>query len=229
VRNYSRYDAGRSLGYSYCSSPGEPKAYLGIRALDTAAHFCSLVNDGSIDLSRGAKWKWISGEFTTIHAGPADIHHVLSAGPFNIGAGATRTIPFALVAGDSSLQNLQENADAAKRKWLSIKKVVGVEREESEIPSAYKLEQNYPNPFNPGTAISFRLSAISHVSLEIFDVLGRRIAVLVDEARPAGTHTARWDGSSMPSGVYFYRLTISEASNKSAVRYVESRKMLLLR
>ena len=245
VRNYSRYDAGRSLGYSYCSLPGEPKAYFGIRALDTAAHFCSLVNDGSIDLSRGAKWKWISGEFTTIQAGPADIHHVLSAGPFNIGAGATRTIPFALVAGDSSLQNLQENADAAKRKWLSIKTVVGVEREESEIPSAYKLEQNYPNPSNPGTAISFQLpapsarqtaggpgvegSAVSYVRLEVFDILGRQVAVLADEPRSAGRQTVHWDGSSMPSGVYFYRLTVSEASNKSAVRYVESRKMLLLR
>lgn len=229
VRNYSRYDQGRSLGYSYCSSPGEPKAYLGIRALDTAAHFCSLVNNGSIDLSRGAKWKWISGGHTTINAGPADIHHVLSAGPYTIGVGATRTIPFALVAGDSSLQNLQENADAAKRKWLSIRTVVGVDREESEIPSAYRLEQNYPNPFNPGTVISFQLSAISHVRLEVFDVLGRQVAVVADELRSAGTQIAHWNAASMPSGVYFYRLTVCEASNKSAVRYVESRKMLLLR
>jgi beta-glucuronidase len=75
-----------------------------------------------------------------------------------------------------------------------------------EIPGAFTLQQNYPNPFNPNTAISFQLSAVSSVALRVFDVLGREVAVLVNEELPAGTHTLRWDGSGLPSGVYFYQL-----------------------
>ena len=229
VRNTSRFDPSRSLGYAFCGLPGEPRAYVGIRALDTAAFFCSLVNDGSLDLSRAAKWNWISGGFKTIDAGPADIHQVISSGPYAIGAGATRTIPFALVAGDSSLANIQETADAAKRKWLSIKTVVGVEREQSDVPLAYSLKQNFPNPFNPSTAISYQLTAHSFVNLRVYDVLGREVVTLVDGTRAAGFHTAHWDASSMPSGVYIYQLRVTDVSGNPTLRYTGSRKMVLVR
>ena len=195
------------------------------------------MNDGSLALSRTAKWNWISGGFSTVSAGPADIHQVLSAGPYAIAPGATRTIPFALVAGDSSLENIQQNADAAKRKWLSFKTAVGIREEDSGVPTAYKLEQNYPNPFNPTTAISYQLpapsgaegSAISVVTLGVYDVLGREVAILVDGTRAAGFHTAHWDASSMPSGVYIYRLRVVDGSNHETIRYSETKKMVLLR
>ncbi|MDP2885783.1 MAG: endo-1,4-beta-xylanase [Ignavibacteria bacterium] len=87
------------------------------------------------------------------------------------------------------------------------------------IPSQFELSQNYPNPFNPSTAISFQLpapsgvegSAISVVTLRIFDVLGRDIAMLVNGERAAGRYTVRWDGTnengeSVTSGMYLYQL-----------------------
>jgi lysophospholipase L1-like esterase len=90
-----------------------------------------------------------------------------------------------------------------------------------EMIEGYVLGQNYPNPFNPSTAISYQLQAMSHVRLSVYDMLGRDIVSLVDGERAAGTHTATWDASGFPGGVYFYRL--------QAGSYTETKKLLLLR
>jgi hypothetical protein len=77
----------------------------------------------------------------------------------------------------------------------------------STIPQELTLHQNYPNPFNPTTVVSYQLSTASHVDLRIYDVLGREVAVLVNQEKTAGKYTATWNATSMPSGVYFYKLT----------------------
>jgi hypothetical protein len=94
-------------------------------------------------------------------------------------------------------------------------------REEGSVPYKFRLEQNYPNPFNPSTAINFQLSATSHVTLKVFDVLGREVTTLVDETRHAGKHSVSFDARELPSGVYFYRLTAGGA--------VETKRMMLLK
>ncbi len=66
---------------------------------------------------------------------------------------------------------------------------------------------NYPNPFNPSTAISYKLSAVGHVTLRIYDILGREVATLVNGIQSAGMHTTQFNGERLASGVYFYRLT----------------------
>ncbi len=75
-----------------------------------------------------------------------------------------------------------------------------------EMPETVTLAQNYPNPFNPSTVITYTLPEAAHVRLDVFDVTGRRVAVLVDEVRPMGTHTVRFDARHLVSGVYGYRL-----------------------
>lgn len=92
---------------------------------------------------------------------------------------------------------------------------------ESASNLEYALLPNFPNPFNPRTAISFQLSAVSHVRISVRDVLGREITVLVDEKRGPGVHEISWDASLFPSGIYFYQMKAGE--------YLETRKMVLIK
>jgi hypothetical protein len=91
----------------------------------------------------------------------------------------------------------------------------------SPVPVRFALDQNYPNPFNPGTAISYQLSAVSVVTLKVYDVLGKEVGTLANEVQQPGVHSLRWDGSSFPSGVYFYSLM---AGNNFSTK-----KMLLIK
>jgi hypothetical protein len=101
--------------------------------------------------------------------------------------------------------------------------VTGVEE---DLPAVSFLAQNYPNPFNPATAIRFGIEKPGPVRLAVYDAAGRLVRVLVDDERPAGTHTVEWNGRDgagrvVASGVYFYKLD-------TAV-FAETRKMILLR
>lgn len=88
-------------------------------------------------------------------------------------------------------------------------------------PATYMLVQNYPNPFNPMTTIQFSIAQRSAVSLEVFNMLGQRVATLVNEERPAGSYSERFDGTRLASGVYLYRL--------KAGSFTTTQKMVLLR
>jgi|GEM_PF-745117 len=74
-------------------------------------------------------------------------------------------------------------------------------------PFSYNLLQNYPNPFNPETSISFDLPSASHITLTVFDVLGRPVEVLANQVYGAGQHSVSFDASDLPSGMYMYRLS----------------------
>lgn len=83
------------------------------------------------------------------------------------------------------------------------------------IPEDFMLFQNYPNPFNPGTTIQYVLSRDSHVTLVVYDILGRKTRVLANDFQSAGPHFTRWDGKNAlgqeaPSGVYFYQLSTDQ-------------------
>lgn len=87
---------------------------------------------------------------------------------------------------------------------------------ETEKPAIYTLDQNYPNPFNPVTTMSYTLPVDSKVSLKIYDIQGREVAILINsDMRPAGKHVLQFDGSGLSSGIYFYVLT---ANNFTAAK-----------
>jgi hypothetical protein len=88
-------------------------------------------------------------------------------------------------------------------------------------PGTFALLQNYPNPFNPSTEIAFVLEKAGMVSLRVYDLLGREVAVLQDGWRDAGTHQVRFNAAGLPSGMYVYQLRTGE---HNAVR-----RMLLMK
>jgi hypothetical protein len=90
--------------------------------------------------------------------------------------------------------------------WLSG--ATGVNEEKPKpIPKEFGLTQNYPNPFNAQTTIQYALPKESEVRLEVYDILGKRVATLVDGIVPAGFHRIVWDASWQASGVYFYKIS----------------------
>ena len=95
------------------------------------------------------------------------------------------------------------------------------------VPSNYVLYQNYPNPFNPSTTIRFSLPAKSNVKLIIFDLLGREVGRLIDREMKEGYQEVEWK-ANVSTGIYFYRLEAA-ATDDSGKRFVETRKMVLLK
>ena len=96
-----------------------------------------------------------------------------------------------------------------------------VSKVEPVVPAEFTLYQNYPNPFNPTTEISFSLPQAGEATLEIFNIMGQKVATLVDEHLEAGQHTYQWIASDNASGVYLYRLT--------AEGMADTRKLLLIK
>ncbi len=89
------------------------------------------------------------------------------------------------------------------------------------LPGSYVLEQNYPNPFNPSTTIRFSLPKREHVTLKVYDVLGREVAKLVDGELVAGEHTVVFNAENLSSGIYFYRLTSLNFSQTNSMMVVK--------
>jgi acetylornithine deacetylase/succinyl-diaminopimelate desuccinylase-like protein len=89
------------------------------------------------------------------------------------------------------------------------------------LPKETRLSQNFPNPFNPATTIRFALAAAGHVSIQMFDLLGREVRILANEFRQPGEYAISFDAGTLPSGIYFYRMT--------AGSFVQTRKLILLR
>jgi len=93
--------------------------------------------------------------------------------------------------------------------------------ENNQVAGSFELLQNYPNPFNPTTAIGYQLIANSFVELKVYDALGRIVATLVNEEKPAGSYTVTWNAQNYSSGVYVYRIVAGD--------HVDSKKMLLMK
>ena len=106
-----------------------------------------------------------------------------------------------------------------KAEWLLW--VTDVETEEGYIPESFSLEQNYPNPFNPSTRITFNLSETGITNISVYNLLGQKVATILNEELPAGRHSVNFNASSLSSGVYFY----SVESGKN----VATMKMMLLK
>ncbi len=173
--------------------------------------------------------------FPVFHAASLDQSPSVKGGPYSEGTFPNR--------GQFGLMTVIDKTDTITVQWsgrnyldseivaYSFAYPVGVltdinEEDRPDLPQSYVLAQNYPNPFNPSTSIQFELPRRSIVTMSIYNILGQRVKVLVNESRSAGIHSVIWDGAdqngiSLPSGVYFYRLVADD--------FVDTRKMVLVR
>ncbi len=93
--------------------------------------------------------------------------------------------------------------------------------QDNELITSYSLRQNFPNPFNPSTKINFTLPQDGIVSLKVFDVLGREIAVLVNGFQSRGNYNIDFDGSKLSNGIYYYQLVTGN--------FTSTKKMILMK
>jgi len=113
--------------------------------------------------------------------------------------------------------------DATFPVWFAIGNRVNTDIKNvgPKLPASFELDQNYPNPFNPTTTISYQISAPSHVTLKVYNVLGKEVETLVNGFKNAGKYHVQFDGARLASGVYLYRII--------AGKYSETKKFLLIK
>jgi predicted GH43/DUF377 family glycosyl hydrolase len=134
--------------------------------------------------------------------------------------GLTTQIGSVLRRGDS-LEMWYSSGNPGKIGHALSAVVVGAMEGERALPEGFLLHQNYPNPFNPSTTIRYGLPQQSHMNLAVYNTLGEQVAVLKNGEEEAGYHDVTFNASTLPSGVYFYRLQVGS--------YVETRKLCLVR
>jgi len=125
------------------------------------------------------------------------------------------------IPGDTLIATNYIYHDAIHPSWILLPSLTTTSAKE-DFPSVlhdYRLEQNYPNPFNPTTTIRFSVLQREHVTLKVFDLLGRVVATLVDKELSAGEHFVVYSAKGVPSGVYFYQLISG--------KYIQTKKMLI--
>ena len=131
--------------------------------------------------------------------------------PMYDGNGSDFGIRVVNVNGDDRVEfsNLSGNTYIPRDTQFSITSPLTSTEDNSAFTISFKLYQNYPNPFNSATSISFTIPTLSFVSLIIYDLLGKEVAVIVSDVLSAGSYTKQWEASGISSGIYFYRLSVN--------------------
>ncbi|MBA4250663.1 MAG: hypothetical protein C0425_10325 [Chlorobiaceae bacterium] len=129
---------------------------------------------------------------------------------------------FSLYEDDQKPRNVFINTKFGLLKFVDTLTVItSIDFSNNEVPNRYFLYQNYPNPFNPITKVKFTIPNSGIVQIKIYDILGKEIITLLNEYKTTGSYDVEFNASSLPSGVYFYRMISGN--------YSETKKMILLR
>ncbi len=113
------------------------------------------------------------------------------------------------------------NGDSASLSSLIINNPLNIQFNNAISPSSFELSQNFPNPFNPTTTINYSVSKAGIIVINVYDLLGEKVKTLVNENKPAGNYSVKFNGALLPSGVYIYRL--------QADGFVKSKKLILVK
>jgi hypothetical protein len=154
---------------------------------------------------------------------------VTASGPWTLGPGERASTAFAYIWAET-IDEMRASARAARAWYAGYKdgSITSIEEEQvgSDLPTTYRLYNAYPNPFNPTTTIGFDLAESAQVQLEVFDLMGRKVATLVNANLNAGSYSRAFDASNLSSGLYIARMIIQ---SNSGLQFSESIKMQLIK
>lgn len=216
--NVTRYNSTNKLGYTH-SATDTTAPYLGVGLMTSnqSTNFKPLIFSEVINgFTTSEKWQTLSSGIASDSMGPGGNAFTIAEGPFTIQPNQSIYVGFAIVKGNN-LMDLLNNTVIAKGKYQSV----GIKQITELIPKKYELMQNYPNPFNPETKINFAIPENAFVKIQIYDVLGREVMTLVNEKLGAGFYEYNFNGSSLSSGLYFYRMTTN--------KYTDIKRMILVK
>ncbi len=149
---------------------------------------------------------------SSLRATETEVNEFFTGGVYS---GREKFVSVIYVTADGSLMIVEQEDSAYAGGAASVQSytyslrvggATDVRQSSPAVPDGFALLQNYPNPFNPSTTIAFAVPSTGHVSLRVFDVLGREVATLVDRVMSPGTYEATFDAQGLPSGMYIYRI-----------------------
>jgi hypothetical protein len=110
---------------------------------------------------------------------------------------------------------------------------VGIANNQKQVPERFALQQNYPNPFNPSTVIKYSIpvnkTGSSFVKISVYDILGKEVSLIVDREQRPGNYEVTFDGTNISSGIYFYRIEVSNTESSEVKSFADVKKMILLK
>jgi subtilisin family serine protease len=237
--DFANYNSENNFGYVYDNEENPNNPIIGIALLNHENYgFFAMDIDGTNDsvssysgFSDLEKWKTLSSGITYKSSGPSDISAVTSAGPFSIVPQSKIIVSFCFAGGDS----LSEVSEAIKQSRIKYLAITTVKDNNPKIPNSFNLYQNYPNPFNPTTTIKYSITTPTQlnlsqgkresegvfVSLRVYNILGKEVAILVNKKQKPGSYKIQFDASKLSSGIYFYKL---QSGN-----YIETKKMIMIK
>lgn len=160
---------------------------------------------------------------------PGDRRIAVCSGPFTMQNGDVQEVVLAIIGGITpvpggnnltAVAQLKLNTEFIRFIWDDISTAI-TPLENENIPTGFSLEQNYPNPFNPATTIRYTLPVSEFIILKVYDILGREVAVLVNERQAAGVYQVDFNAGQLASGIYLCRITAGSFSG--------GRKMVVLK
>lgn len=225
------FDFENNFGYLFDDDGDPVNTHIGLALLSSdSVNYFAMDADGESNptvswdgFDDNEKWTALTSGKDFTASGPNDISVVISAGPYILLQNEKQEFDF-LIASADNLMQLRETVSIAREKYNLLP--TDVEFEESLSPTKFSLEQNYPNPFNPSTTIKYSIPLdekreTEYVHLMVFDILGKEVAVLVNENQKPGNYEVKWNAENISSGIYFYQLRVNGLS--------DIRKMILLR
>ena len=224
------YDNVNKFGYVHDDDGNPISTHIGLALLSEGSTSFFAMNDkgeGNPTISWDGftdeeKWTALTSGMNYPTSGPNDISVLVSGGPYSIEPDIYHNVDFLVAAGDG-LDKLTQTILTAKQKYSEV--VTDLNFDDTKLAVEFELSQNYPNPFNPTTTIIYSIPkaavGLNYVTLKIYDILGKEIATLVNESKPAGKYTVEFNAELLPSGVYFSTLR----SNN----FEQTKKILLLK